>query len=214
MVLALLVYQRPNVLLLDEPTNHLDMDMRYALSEAMQSFEGALVVVSHDRFLLESVADELWLIADGHLSAYPDDLEAYRRWLSKRSNDTAAVMTSQVAADTELCEERSSPAQADTDRSSAVRKQAKRDAAEQRKRLAPLKSQVSKAEAQCDQLQSQIAELQLKLADNELYNDSRKNELAGLLQDQQQLKQKLEEAESAWMAASVQLDAAERAERE
>ncbi len=214
LVLALLVYQRPNVLLLDEPTNHLDMDMRYALSEAMQSFEGALVVVSHDRFLLESVADELWLIADGHLSAYPDDLEAYRRWLSKRSNDTAAVMTSQVAADTELCEERSSPAQVDTDRSSAVRKQAKRDAAEQRKRLAPLKSQVSKAEAQCDQLQSQIAELQLKLADNELYNDSRKNELAGLLQDQQQLKQKLEEAESAWMAASVQLDAAERAERE
>ena len=190
------------------------MDMRYALSEAMQSFEGALVIVSHDRFLLESVADELWLIADGRLSAYPDDLEAYRRWLSKRSNETASVASAQAQDDAKLSPEPSSVEDADPARSSAARKQAKRAAAEQRKRLAPLRSQVSKAEAQCDTLQNQIAQLQLKLTDNELYDDSRKNELAGLLKEQQHLKLRLEEAESAWLAASEQLEAAEHAERE
>ncbi|MDG2035796.1 MAG: ATP-binding cassette domain-containing protein, partial [Pseudomonadales bacterium] len=83
LVLATLVRQKPNLLLLDEPTNHLDLNMRHALNIALQSFEGALLVVSHDRHLLQTVTDELWLVADGQLTAYKVDLDAYARWLLK-----------------------------------------------------------------------------------------------------------------------------------
>jgi ATP-binding cassette subfamily F protein 3 len=84
LTLALLVARRPNLLLLDEPTNHLDIDMRQALSVALQSFEGGLVVVSHDRHLIKSVADTLWLVADGKLQEFAGDLDDYQQWLRSR----------------------------------------------------------------------------------------------------------------------------------
>ncbi len=85
LTLALIVARRPNLLLLDEPTNHLDIDMRHALGVALQSFEGGLVVVSHDRHLINTVADNLWLVADGVLGAFDGDLEDYQRWLKGRA---------------------------------------------------------------------------------------------------------------------------------
>jgi ATP-binding cassette subfamily F protein 3 len=85
LALALLVARRPNLLLLDEPTNHLDIDMRHALTVALQSFEGGLVVVSHDRHLVKSVADTLWLVADGKLSVFDGDLDDYQQWLKTRA---------------------------------------------------------------------------------------------------------------------------------
>ena len=81
-MLALTVYQRPNLLLLDEPTNHLDLEMRQALAVALQEFEGALVLVSHDRHLLNTVADEFRLVADGRALPFDGDLEDYARWLA------------------------------------------------------------------------------------------------------------------------------------
>jgi len=84
LTLALLVARRPNLLLLDEPTNHLDIDMRQALSVALQSFDGGLVVVSHDRHLLKSVADTLWLVADGRAAPFDGDLDDYQKWLQSR----------------------------------------------------------------------------------------------------------------------------------
>jgi ATP-binding cassette subfamily F protein 3 len=85
LTLALLVARRPNLLLLDEPTNHLDIDMRHALTVALQSFEGGLVVVSHDRHLIKTVADSLWLVADGRLQEFAGDLEDYQEWLKSRA---------------------------------------------------------------------------------------------------------------------------------
>jgi ATP-binding cassette subfamily F protein 3 len=85
LTLALLVARRPNLLLLDEPTNHLDIDMRHALGVALQSFDGGLVVVSHDRHLLRSVADTLWLVADGKAKPFEGDLDDYQRWLQSRA---------------------------------------------------------------------------------------------------------------------------------
>jgi len=85
LTLALLVARRPNLLLLDEPTNHLDIDMRHALTVALQSFEGGLVVVSHDRHLLKSVADTLWLVADGKANPFEGDLDDYQKWLQSRA---------------------------------------------------------------------------------------------------------------------------------
>jgi energy-coupling factor transporter ATP-binding protein EcfA2 len=81
-VLALIVWQRPNLLLLDEPTNHLDLDMRQALTEALIEFEGALVVVSHDRHLLRSTTDDLYLVHDRKVEPFDGDLEDYQQWLS------------------------------------------------------------------------------------------------------------------------------------
>jgi ATP-binding cassette, subfamily F, member 3 len=89
LTLALLVARRPNLLLLDEPTNHLDIDMRQALTVALQSFAGGLVVVSHDRHLIKSVADTLWLVADGKLKAFDGDLDDYQQWLRQRNKEPA-----------------------------------------------------------------------------------------------------------------------------
>jgi ATP-binding cassette subfamily F protein 3 len=91
LTLALMVARRPNLLLLDEPTNHLDIDMRHALTVALQSFEGGLLVVSHDRHLIKTVADTLWLIADGKLRVFDGDLDDYQQWLKTRAKAEAAA---------------------------------------------------------------------------------------------------------------------------
>jgi ATP-binding cassette subfamily F protein 3 len=87
LVLAMLVWQRPNLLLLDEPTNHLDLVTREALAMALNSFEGALLLVSHDRALLRAVCDEFWLVADGRIESFDGDLDDYQRWLLDRAKD-------------------------------------------------------------------------------------------------------------------------------
>jgi ATP-binding cassette subfamily F protein 3 len=89
LTLALMVARRPNLLLLDEPTNHLDIDMRHALTVALQSFEGGLLVVSHDRHLIKTVADTLWLVADGTLTVFDGDLDDYQQWLKTRAKSAA-----------------------------------------------------------------------------------------------------------------------------
>jgi len=91
LTLALLVARRPNLLLLDEPTNHLDIDMRHALTVALQSFEGGLVVVSHDRHLIKTVSDTLWLVADGKLRVFDGDLDDYQQWLKSRARSEQAA---------------------------------------------------------------------------------------------------------------------------
>ena len=87
LTLALIVARRPNLLLLDEPTNHLDIDMRHALNVALQSFEGGLLVVSHDRHLIKTVADTLWLVADGRVTVFDGDLDDYQQWLKSRAKE-------------------------------------------------------------------------------------------------------------------------------
>ena len=91
LTLALMVARRPNLLLLDEPTNHLDIDMRHALTVALQSFEGGLLVVSHDRHLIKTVADTLWLVADGRLQVFEGDLDDYQQWLKTRAKAASAA---------------------------------------------------------------------------------------------------------------------------
>ncbi|MDX8387132.1 MAG: ATP-binding cassette domain-containing protein, partial [Ghiorsea sp.] len=90
LVLAILVYQKPNLLLMDEPTNHLDLDMRLALTVALQSFEGAMVLVSHDRHLLRTVCDDLWLVANQKVEPFTGDLDDYAKWLTEQADDGGA----------------------------------------------------------------------------------------------------------------------------
>src|SRR4029077_13312585 len=92
LTLALIVRQRPNLLLLDEPTNHLDIEMREALTEALQDYAGALIVVAHDRHLLRATADELWLVADGNVAPFDGDLDDYREWVLQGQGREAATV--------------------------------------------------------------------------------------------------------------------------
>lgn len=189
LVLAILVYQRPALLLLDEPTNHLDLEMRLALTVALQEFEGALVVVSHDRHLLRSVTDDLWLVSEGKAASFDGDLDDYRQWLLNKDRQDKKP----------------------TETSSNSKKQDRQAAAARRQQLQPLRNKVKKAETQMDKLGQNLSELELQLADTSLYTDQAKDELKQLLQQQADLKNALEQAETDWIEASEQLEAAQAA---
>lgn len=195
LVLALLVYQRPAVLLLDEPTNHLDLEMRLALTMALQDFEGALVMVSHDRHLLRTVADDLWLVSEGKVSEFDGDIDAYRQWIVER--DKQDKQNNQTAS---------------TSVKANNKKQDRQQAAAQRQKLQPLKNAVKKAEQQMDEGQTKLAELEQQLADSALYTDQAKDRLKILLLEQSALKNTLEQAEMDWFEASEALEAAQTAE--
>lgn len=185
LVLALLVYQRPALLLLDEPTNHLDLEMRLALTMALQEFEGALVVVSHDRYFLRNVSDELWLVAEGKADVFNGDLEDYR--LLRLTKDNG-----------------------DDDKSAGIstKKADRQAAAQHRQKLQPLRKQQQAAEKVMDKLHQQLQELETALADTTLYEASNKDRLKDLIQQQGELKAQLEQTELDWLDASEQLERA------
>lgn len=188
LVLALLVYQKPALLLLDEPTNHLDLEMRLALTLALQDFEGALVVVSHDRHLLRTVADELWLVSDGKAAVFDGDLDDYRQWLMTKDKPEKGAVESNNTAN---------------------KKDDRRTAAVARKKLQPLRNSVKKAEQKMETMQSKLDKVEQKLADNSLYEDSAKDRLKALLVEQGDLKAELEQVEMDWFEASEALQEAE-----
>ncbi len=193
LVLAMLVYQNPNLLLLDEPTNHLDLEMRHALTLALQDYAGALVVVSHDRHLLRNVTDELLLVMDGKAQAFDGDLQDYRAWLLERRNDGAASNDRKEAP-----------------HSATARKDQRRQDADRRARLQPLRAQLARHEAELDRLSAAIAAVESQLAQPDLYLDTQKSRLKELLREQTQLKQALAAAETAWLDIGEQLAEAEQ----
>jgi ATP-binding cassette, subfamily F, member 3 len=192
LVLALVSYQRPNLLLLDEPTNHLDLEMRQALAVALQDYEAAVVLVSHDRHLLRAVADELILVDQGRASPFDGDLDDYARWFTTRE---AASNAPAIAA-------------APSGTSAEDRKQRKREEAERRNRLSPLRAEIAQLEAQITQLQTQNNEVEAALTDPDLYTAQSKSRLQELLQKQTRLRRDLEAREAAWLEASERLEAA------
>jgi ATP-binding cassette subfamily F protein 3 len=200
LVLALLVYQKPNLLLLDEPTNHLDLEMRHALTMALQGFEGAMVVVSHDRHILRSVADSLWLVAGGKVQPFDDDLDGYARWLAEQRNQRAAD------------EQFALGGSADTgaDNSAEAKKARKRAEADRRKALQPLKRVVERAEQKVEKLTAALAKIEEKLGDAGIYADERKSDLKAALAERADLRGQLDDAEAEWMDASEALEAAEK----
>ncbi len=185
LALALLVWRRPNLLLLDEPTNHLDLEMRHALTLALQEYEGAIVVVSHDRHLLRTTADSLWLVANGGVRPFEGDLDDYRDWLRQRESDINASAST-----------------------GAARKQKKRDEAEARnQRYAqkrPLQSRIAKLEQRIAQLERERAQLARWLADPESYADA--NKFKAELIREGKLAAELTKAEEEWLASQSQLE--------
>ncbi|PID49559.1 MAG: ABC transporter ATP-binding protein [Proteobacteria bacterium] len=200
LALALLIYQRPHLLLLDEPTNHLDLDMRLALSMALQAFEGAMVIVSHDRHLLKTATDTLLLVDSGKVSEFEGDLEAYAQWLQNRLR--------QQVAQTELSNTSTTPITPTTSHSAAGRKDQRREAAERRKQLQPLKKKVDKLEQDMTKLEQQKVQLEAQLAEPTLYAETNKDQLKQLLLDKAALDERLATVEMDWMMASEEYEQA------
>jgi ATP-binding cassette subfamily F protein 3 len=190
LVLALTAYLRPNLMLLDEPTNHLDLEMRQALAVALQDYEGAVVLVSHDRHLLRTVADEFLVVHNGRATPFDGDLEDYAKWLDETGTEVA-VATAAAATPAESAESR---------------KQRKRDEAERRNRLTPLKAKIAQYDAELARLASKSTALQTELAAPEIYAAGGKDRLKELLAQQALVARETEKVETAWLEASEQFE--------
>ena len=192
LTLALLARQRPNLLLLDEPTNHLDIEMREALTEALQDYTGALIVVAHDRHLLRATADELWLAADGNLSPFDGDLDDYRQWvLEERSAQVARAQKPRNVA-------------------AIDRKAQRREEAQERQRLAslrkPYEQELAQLEKELAELASEKQTLDDWLASPDAYVDETRQRLKETLTRQGDLTWRLARAEAAWLQLQTTLE--------
>ena len=193
LALAVIIWHKPNLLLLDEPTNHLDLEMRHALTLALQDYEGALVLVSHDRSLLRATTDDLYLVADGKVDVFNGDLDDYAKWLNDyRSQQQTA---------------NESPELADARRD---RKADRQRAAEIRTLLRPLKKQIEKLESEIVKLEQQKKAIEEQLADTAIYEAVNKAKLGELLKQQGTIGSTLEEKELAWMEVSEQMQEMEK----
>ncbi len=194
LALALIAWHKPNLLLLDEPTNHLDLEVRHALTLALQGFEGSIILVSHDRHLLANTVDQFLLVAEGKVTEFDGDLDDYHQWLaSQRQNQNAPAIES---------ENRS--------QSAADRKEQKRLEAEKRAKLSPLRKKIEKLEKEMHSSSEKLGELETLLSDTDLYSETRKDELKSLLAKQGELKSKLEEIELEWLDAQEELETLEQ----
>ena len=189
LALAMIVWQKPNLLLLDEPTNHLDLDMRHALTLALQSFQGALIVVSHDRSLLEATTDSFLLIEQGRLKTFDGDLEDYRRYRLAQENTAAAPAASSQSQN---------------------RKDTKRVEAQIRQEKArlgkPLQQKISQAEKEMAALSEIQTACEAFLAQEDAYFDANKAKLQQTLAQLAETKVKLEKQEENWLAWQEELE--------
>ncbi|MBE7423203.1 MAG: ATP-binding cassette domain-containing protein [Zoogloeaceae bacterium] len=182
LALALLIWQKPNLLLLDEPTNHLDLEMRHALTLALSEYEGAVVLVSHDRHLLRTVCDSFRLVADGGLTPFDGDLDDYRKWLDR-------------------------PQEAKVSPPDTAKPAAPKPA--QRKPSQRLAREIEQLEKRMAQLAAEKQKLDARLADPALYRSPDKAALLAGQQRQDELARELAETEAAWLAAQEKLEKSE-----
>jgi ATP-binding cassette, subfamily F, member 3 len=190
-------------MLLDEPTNHLDLEMRQALTVALQEYDGAVVLVSHDRHLLRTVADELYVVHDGRAEPFDGDLDDYAKWLA----ETAAAAAKAAGA--------KAPASAATNggtgaESAEERKQRTREEAERRNRLTPLRAAVDKCEKELERLTRLQADIQAQLESPEIYTEAAKDRLRQLTEQQGRLNREVQQVEAQWLEHSERLESETR----
>jgi ATP-binding cassette subfamily F protein 3 len=185
LALSLIAWRKPNVLLLDEPTNHLDLDMREALAEALSDFDGAIVLVSHDRHLIGLVCDTFWRVADGRVEPFEGDLDEYATWLGARANKSAAGSTG------------------------AGRSSAPTPAPEVKKtnpKAGRRQQEVARLEAKLLVMATELATLEGQLSDPGVYA-GRAQELAGLASRHAAVREAHEALEMQWLTLYGQLEA-------
>jgi len=188
LALALIVWQQPNLLLLDEPTNHLDLEMRHALSMALQEYQGAMILVSHDRFLVRTTVDQLLLVADGEMKPFDGDLSDYEKWLVefRRQNGSDSTPLS--------------------DKPDVSRKQQRQLDAQQRDLRRPLVQAIKKLEDELERLQKESAVIEEALSDIALYEEQNKLKLQHYLLEQAKINKQLQKIENDWLIASESLE--------
>lgn len=202
LALAIVAYQKPNLLLLDEPTNHLDLDMREALSLALSTYKGALILVSHDSHLLEAIADKLWLIDDGNVSEFNGDLNDYQEFLNKKNREYKEKLNekTQKQPNQNLVSEK---AKAQTYKT----KEQKKLEAQKRQSLRPLKLEIEKLEKQMEKIKKSLADIDTTLSDLELYSkEPEKVEILSI--ERAKLSDELDECEIAWIEKQDELEQA------
>ena len=179
LALALLAWQKPHLLLLDEPTNHLDLDMRDALTIALEEYTGAVVIVSHDRSLIRAVADELWLVADGEAKLFDGDLEDYKSWIElRRPRETVQAKPEKIA-----------------------------QAAAPKVNKKALQSKRSKLEVELNRVQAELSGINAKLGDPATYSDCSSDFLAELNARREIVQAKVDELEESWLELEMALEA-------
>ncbi|MDO5058640.1 MAG: ATP-binding cassette domain-containing protein [Neisseria sp.] len=193
LALAMIVWQKPNLLLLDEPTNHLDLDMRHALTLALQSFQGALIVVSHDRSLLEATTDSFLLIDQGRLKNFDGDLNDYRLWRLAQENAAEAPAASAQ-----------SQSRKDSKRLEAQMRQ------EKSRRMKPVQQKIDKAEKEIAKLGDIQTACEAFLADENAYAEENKARLQQILAELAEVKKKLAGLEENWLMWQEELEQIER----
>jgi len=204
LALAVIAWQRPNLLLLDEPTNHLDLEMRQALTLALQGFDGAMVIVSHDRHLLRNTVDQFWLVSEGRVCEFEGDLEDYERWLADRRREPEAATDGRTGPET-------APDSGAGNRESAEDRRArKRREAELRQKLSPFRKRLTALETEMERLQGTLAQLEQALADPGLYEASAKARLKELLAQQAEARGALATAEAEWLELGETVESMER----
>jgi ATP-binding cassette subfamily F protein 3 len=194
LALAIIAWQRPNLLLMDEPTNHLDLEVRHALTMALQEFNGAIIMVSHDRHLLRNCVDQFLLVNEGQVEVFDGDLDDYSRLLSDRErkrDSNASTEALDIAAKGEQAQDR---------------KERKRLEAERRARTSPLRKRVSQLEELMGSLHVQQTSIEEQLADATLYEENNKEQLKQLLQTQARLNQQSSDTEHEWLIKSEELE--------
>ncbi|WOE30826.1 MULTISPECIES: ATP-binding cassette domain-containing protein [unclassified Acinetobacter] len=199
LALALIVWQRPNVLILDEPTNHLDLDMRHALTMALTDYQGAVVLVSHERQLIASVCDELFLVHGGQCQEFEGDLVDYAQWLRQARLEMIRQGGLNETLPTDLPTEKIATVKIDKD---AQRKQA----AQRREQTRPIRKHIEKCETQMNKLQSRLAEIDLLLADTALYDANNKDALLKLMSEQTECKTALADVEEKMLELMMELE--------
>jgi len=198
LVLALLILQKPSLLLLDEPTNHLDLDMRHALSVALMEYSGALLVISHDRHLLRSVCDDLYVVHNGQLHELRRPLDEYANWLKEQ----------ETSADEES--EKVSPS-SQQDRPSSRKKNRQADA-KRRLLLKPHLDSVRKTELQMEKLKIELNQLDAQLSDETLYSEpDRVQDIQQWTRRQTEIRVQISDLEWRWLEASEKLEQAQLA---
>lgn len=197
LVLALIIYRKPNLLLLDEPTNHLDLEMRQALTFALQTYTGAVLLVSHDRYLLNAVCDDFYLVDQGQVEIFKGDLNDYQQWVMQ--SDKQAF-------------QQDTPTQSMPEKNEKIsRRDEKRLQAEFRQQTKELRDQVSKSEKEMHKLSSKLDALEQQLSDTELYTEENKAQLMSVLNEKSRLEGQKEDAEMLWFEAQEALETAQQA---
>ena len=200
LLFALMTCDKPHILLLDEPTNHLDVDSRQALIQAINSFVGAVVIVSHDPHVIELTADRFWLVADGSVVPFDGDMDAYRSLLLAGVKKTRKSAPAKIE---EIIPAAPPPAPVD-------KREQRKKAAEQREALAPLRKQVQRMEKNIAKFQTEKAEIEAKMADPDLYDgDSAK--LVDLQKDLGWVAGQIAETEEVWLGLQQELEEASAA---